>query len=517
MISRLVRFATILSILTIAWVAGAPAQVLLRKNIDLLSADELAAYEHAMQILIDRSGKKDDHSDGNPFDRSSYLWQAWIHNCPFIWQASSGKGPHSAECDDISFKPDPTLVGTNPGMCEHHKDLFLIWHRGQFYYFEKLLQATDPDGTVLDGRGKRGPSTRNVTVPYWNWTRPPSGARYPKALENPDSPLFVGAPNRNQGALTPQEQALLKQVTNPLMVSALVNSDWSVFGGFPQEAPTGSGGLFEHQHHDPMHAFYFGGFMGRPSTAALDPGFFSFHAYIDLVLQFWLDQHGPQTVTSLDHFLRATQPDNIPPAPGFAQGAGLPSMGQARIYLDPAKLGYGYEVTDADKLPPPEAIATALAAPTGGRALFAATDKSRFARLAGHGLFDPSVGAPTMIAKIAVPVSSEVGHVQGVFQRPPDAPDINYLVDFYLHPAGLNLDLARDAGRDKYIVASLGYMGRGGGHGGHNNDGKPLFVDLAPPLKDLASTGHTGEMWTLTAVVSGQPPSPSFGTLSLLP
>jgi len=33
----------------------------------------------------------------------------------------------------------------HPGMCEHGKDLFLPWHRAEFYYFEKILQGADPD------------------------------------------------------------------------------------------------------------------------------------------------------------------------------------------------------------------------------------------------------------------------------------------------------------------------------------------------------------------------------------
>jgi hypothetical protein len=33
---------------------------------------------------------------------------------------------------------------------------------------------------------------------------------------------------------------------------------------------------------------------------------------------------------------------------------------------------------------------------------------------------------------------------------------------------------------------------------------------------DLAATGHASETWTLTAVVSGQTPTPTFGTLSIV-
>ena len=61
------------------------AEVLLRKNIDKLSAEELSAYEHAVQILKDRSA-------ANPYDKNGNLWQAWIHNCPGLQMPISGQG-----------------------------------------------------------------------------------------------------------------------------------------------------------------------------------------------------------------------------------------------------------------------------------------------------------------------------------------------------------------------------------------------------------------------------------------
>src|SRR5262249_6738963 len=148
----------------------------------------------------------------------------------------------------------------------------------------------------------------------------------------------------------------------------------------------------------------------------------------------------------------ATQSDSVRPAPGHTNGAGLPSMGPARIYLDPAALGTGYEVTDADKLPSPQDVMRAIAVADGGPALFAATEKSRNSRLSGSGLFDPSTSTdqPTMIAKLAVRIPSKVGEVRATFQRPLGAPDVSYLVDFYLVPANLELDLANRSQREKY-------------------------------------------------------------------
>jgi hypothetical protein len=341
--------------------------------------------------------------------------------------------------------------------------------------------------------------------------------RYPKALERIGSPLYHA--KRNHNALTPPEQDFLAKVTSPIAIAALVyDADWRDFGGYPQEAPIGGYGQFESAHHNPMHNDYFGGDMEDQSRAALDPGFFSFHAYIDLLFQLWLDQHGPQSVTSQSHFLRATQPATVTPAPGHTNGAGLPSMGQAGIYLDPARLGCGYEVTDEDRLPNLRALAAVLYHVNGVLPPFGTTEKSRHALLSGDGLFDPRRGPATAIANVAVRIPAGVIDVYAAFARPHDAPDVNFNVDFYLHPSDSAFDLAQKTERERYIVASFGHFGSGtmADPGAHGAD-KPLYADLTPTLKDLAATGHAGESWTLTAVVSGPAPQPTFGSLSLLP
>src|SRR5262249_50657322 len=188
-----IKLTIIVAVLVTSLADGATAQVAVRKNIDLLTPKELAAYEHAMQILKDKS-------EANGYDNAGYRWQAWIHNCPFIWQPQSGIGAHDDRCDRGHPPPGPGMIGVHPGNCEHFKDVFLPWHRAHLYYFEQILRATEPDGTVTDSRGITGPSTKDVAIPFWNWTLPPSGTRYPKAFERVGSPLYHD--NRNKGPLT---------------------------------------------------------------------------------------------------------------------------------------------------------------------------------------------------------------------------------------------------------------------------------------------------------------------------
>ena len=47
--------------------------------------------------------------------------------------------------------------GVPPGICQHHNELFLPWHRGYLYHFELALQDIDPE----------------VTIPRWNWMDEP--------------------------------------------------------------------------------------------------------------------------------------------------------------------------------------------------------------------------------------------------------------------------------------------------------------------------------------------------------
>lgn len=470
----------------------------LRKNIDDLTAQELAAYEHAVQILKDRN-------QANPYDREGYLWQAWIHNCMKIFvpdDPSTVEEPTPMFCDRGQPPPGRTLA--NPGMCEHGKDIFLLWHRAQFYYFEQLLRATDPEGLT-------GPSTANVAVPYWNWTRPPSGARYPKAFEDPNSPLYHE--NRLHNALLPEERERLEGATSARLTAELIyRGDWPRFGGYPQAHPTGGKGLFESQQHDLMHAFYFGGDMANPTTAALDPGFWSFHSYIDLILEFWLRENGAGEMTSLDQFLRATQPASITPAPGHDDGDGLPSMGRASIYLDTTKLGYGFEVKPQDRLPSRDLIADLVT----GATQFGGSAQSPFARLAGDGFNNPDLGQPTQIAQLPIALNADNRNAVVQFARPMGAADVSFAVDFYLHPRTVTPDMRDTAFRERFIVASRGYWGSGHEAAqGEHAPAKPLFLDLSEPMQSLLP-GLDGRVWVLTAVVSGPDVDLSFGQLSLV-
>ncbi len=111
-----------------------------RKNIDSLTPQELADYEHAVSRLLAISQQDPDSIDG-------YTYFEQLH--------------------------DGEL-----GPCEHANDTFMPWHRAHLFLFEEALRRSDP------------PRTENVTVPYWDWSALPSGSRFPRAFENTGSVLF---------------------------------------------------------------------------------------------------------------------------------------------------------------------------------------------------------------------------------------------------------------------------------------------------------------------------------------
>ncbi len=229
-----------------------------RKNIEDFTPAELAAYEHAMRILMGST---------NPLE--NYKHHADYHN----------------------------VMSSNPPRgCEHRNDLFLPWHRYHLYNFERALQATDPNHATL--------STRNVTIPYWDWSvAPRHGIRYPAAFENNTSPLW----NEDRNAVKAEPFYSTDKIDDIIRE----NPDWNMFAGGPKGPQQSSYGALEQPAHNEMHSFFVGGPMGSNSTAAEDPIYWSFHAFIDRIFARWQRIH-QHPITCQQCVLRGF--DNAPTA-----------------------------------------------------------------------------------------------------------------------------------------------------------------------------------------------------------
>ena len=201
-----------------------------RKNVDCLTDQELRNLEHAFKVLQDRSAT-------NPNDPTGYDYQVQIHR----------------------------------QRCQHNSELIWPWHRAFLYYFEDLLRASDPDNPETP--------TKDVTLAYWDWTKPPSAVSYPTAFENPVSPLFH-AGRTVWGPLHPFRLFTAED-------TGLDIGDWSSFGGSTTgpgqlEAGTVTGDAPHNRGHADV-----GGDMPFPARSVRDPIFWAHHANLDRLWDLW--------------------------------------------------------------------------------------------------------------------------------------------------------------------------------------------------------------------------------------
>jgi tyrosinase len=214
---------------------------------------------------------------------------------------------------------------TNPlfNQCEHGTLLFLAWHRGYVYYFERILRqlSGDPD----------------LVLPYWDWTADPV---LPAAFRTPadaGNPLYDASRTINSGATLPSQvveddlERALKQVP------------------FPASGTVGFTHSLERSPHGAIHVLL-GGNMSSVPTAANDPIFWLHHCNVDRLWDRWLGQAEGRVNPSDAAFLDKTY--------ALADEHGKTVRRKVRDLLSSAGLGYRY-----DTVPPP---APAVARPAAG-------------------------------------------------------------------------------------------------------------------------------------------------------
>lgn len=491
----------------------APRQVHYRKNIDDLTPAELDAFKHAVDQLKQKSQR-------NIFDRSGFLWQAWVHNCPAVQVPNSRKSPMSAEalagwlsnpernsCDTFAMVKGTMRAGDAhqelPGECEHQKDTFLQWHRAQLYYYEQALRAADPEGL-------HGPKTADVTLPYWNFTHKPSGVRFPKAFEDPTSPLFDRT--RNTALL----DSSMATASPYLLAYQIYYMDWPEFGG--DQYGSNGGGALETRIHNHMHAFYIGGNMGDNVSAGLDPLFYVFHNFLDYSFEEWITQHGTDGITGNGRLnvMRSEQDANLPKPVGWAAGDNpkrsdsgdyTQHMGVANLYFDTRKQGYAYQPGDGGEFAPKSELQTLIDAHQGAGFVFGANDKSLFAALLSDQAADGTVGKPHRILKgnYTIPDQPIVKPARRYVRllRNPGNKDYSFQVDVYLQPADVPASIEQKSFRDKYLVTTTSHWALSS----HPPVGSSCIgVDVTGIINSLVprndQTGNSDRQWRLTAAVT---------------
>lgn len=487
---------------------NSPRVVKYRKNIDDLGAEELAAYEHAVAVQKQKS-------QNNVFDRTGFLWQAWVHNCtwldvPNLRQATLTPAqlknilskPNVNSCTIRNFVPMPGASPThteNPGECEHRKNTFLQWHRAELYFQEQALQAADPEG-------KTGPSTKNVTIPYWNFTKKPSGVRFPKAFENPASPLYDS---------TRTSRALLSSLptTSPYLLSYIIHfQDWPTFGG--DEYGSAGGGTLETQIHNQMHATYIDGNMGDNSTAGLDPIFYVFHNFLDYSLERWIEEHNENQITGSgrDNYMRGEQDDNLLKPVGFDTGSAdkprsdsgpyTVNMGQAKIYFDTKKQGFAFQPGKDGEFIPKAQIQALIDQHEQAGFVFGDNPQSLFSALLSYGSSN-AVANPRarLTGSYLIPdkTTNSPAKLNFTLKRGVAQPDYSFQADVYLYPPGVKENIADINFRNRYLISNTVHWGLSGPHGGHE---VPISINVTGIINSLVKTKQ-GEKWNLTVGLSG--------------
>jgi tyrosinase len=421
----------------------------IRRNIDTLTPEELADYQHAFAKLIEISDHDPDSIDG-------YTYLEQLH--------------------------DGSL-----GPCEHANDTFLPWHRAHLYLFEEALRRSDP------------PRTSNVTLPYWDWSALPSGKRYPVAFEDRSSVLYDPTRHDQQICRPPGESGCqrLPFPRQYLESSVLSVSAWSSppgaqpppnFGGVAGgesdcSSPFGHGfGALEQPAHNTMHNTYIAGDMLDPSSAALDPIFWSFHAYIDLLWSQWQQQSGHEVDTDLEARLCGLFKDREhQPANRF----------KVKDVLDPATdLGYTYLYTPGS--PPPSSDHGE------GERLFATHPAVDFV-MSGR-------KAPELVRSLDVAVPQPgIASARLVVTGLKIPSSFSYGVDLYLTPAGEEFRPEDVEFRERYLVNLL-FVWRHHHHHdpsdrARHDQPEPshavnAVVDIGPAIGSLAKT-RPGQPWRL--------------------
>jgi tyrosinase len=205
-----------------------------------------------------------------------------------------------------------------PGYCEHRNQLFLPWHRGYLYYFEKALQDLVP----------------GVTLPWWDWD------------DSDDIPDAYAAEDDADGTANPLRSAPVAAVggfRDPSWPEATSRPDvrdqtWLPGGGLPQqegidEALAASNfddfTLAIENLHNAVHVWV-GGEMGDQRFAGWDPLFWAHHTMVDRLWAVWQVGH----------------PGDTPRGAHLAKGLNYFKDMTVAQTLDVTDLGYDYAASE---------------------------------------------------------------------------------------------------------------------------------------------------------------------------
>ena len=456
--------ALTLASLLLASVTLAQAPPRVRQNINDPTFD-LALYQRAIDILKARDPKNDSPTDPT---YNSYAFFEALHNGP--------EGEHAS-------------------ICEHQNEIFITWHRALLYLFERALQESDP------------PATRKLMLPYWNWT---DDSKFPAPFTDPSSTLskdrrgqpVVRRPGGSGRTFTTAElRARIETSTTWRSwaggectvgcVNARRCKTGACSGAEPCASCKAKYGDFEQPFHNAMH-LWIGGPMFDDATAAADPMFWSFHAYVDVIHTCWQKRWNQDK-------------PGCPDCPFV----GMPGWTPSRVATTEA-LGYTYDFAKTPCAAPELVAEPAMAMAHAMPGAEAAPPEPEYVprSLRRLSTTEQSAAQPVTVDVTIPPAEFATAHIRldglEVF------PDYNYTGNVYLYPAGTSLAPADAAFRRQYLVEQLAVWGTGG-HENHDSATADaphevtVDVDATTELRFLAKT-QPGAKWRIAIVLD--PPQP---------
>ena len=287
-----------------------------RQDIETLSADQLDLLKKAFEGIIAK----------DPSDPNSYFVQAGYHWLPA------------------------------PLYCLHHVPGYNPWHRAYMFSFENALRSV--------------PGCENVTLPYWDITKP-----FPEVLKAPPFdkytlPQDIGQ-GFNKGYVTQrfdyaeiQQNLLTYSVVDDLQ-RALTKTDWEDFHGFWSGAPYNT----IIAAHDGGHGSI-GPTMANQSVAAYDPVFWFFHANWDRLWWEWQKKMGATGLNGLLSTInKATDPQSyqiftVPVLQALAPFTTLPiNLDSVKVIDSVGSLDVDYATVQGEASPAAFALKTSRSAP----------------------------------------------------------------------------------------------------------------------------------------------------------
>jgi tyrosinase len=209
--------------------------------------------------------------------------------------------------------------GVPRGICRHHDESFLPWHRGYLYFLELALQDVD----------------REVTLPWWNWMdeegvpaafeEPPLDAAPIDPMGVPRHPNWPDKTFRESGAPVPPD---VPAPWPPPLRRTIIGGQHVDLYRWVMDSPDYLQFMQRcWRVHDNIHVWV-GGTMADANWAAYDPLFWAHHTMVDRLWRIWQHNHpgGDPPESILDQPMTFATP---------------PAM-TVRQLLDVTQLGYEY-------------------------------------------------------------------------------------------------------------------------------------------------------------------------------